>query len=319
MKTALITGISGMDGSHLADFLLEKGYKVYGMERRSSYVNNINTKHLEDQITMLTGDMTDQNSLIRCLKESNPEEVYNLAAQSFVGESWNTPEQTSNVTGLGVLRVLEAIREFNPKIKFYQASSSEMFGRMVENPANENTPFYPRSPYGVSKLYGHWITKNYRESYDMYACSGILFNHESERRGIEFVTRKISDGVAKIKLGLADHITLGNLDAERDWGYAPDYVEAMWLMLQQNTPDDYVIATGEKHSIRDFLEASFNYIGINDWESYVKQDARFMRPAEVDVLRGDYTKANKELNWTPKTSFNELVKIMVDNDLKLLK
>ena len=319
MKTALITGISGMDGSHLADFLLEKGYKVYGMERRSSYVNNINTKHLEDQVTILTGDMTDQNSLFRCLKESNPDEVYNLTAQSFVGESWNTPEQTSNVTGLGVLRVLEAIREFNPKIKFYQASSSEMFGRMVENPANENTPFYPRSAYGVSKLYGHWITKNYRESYDMYACSGILFNHESERRGIEFVTRKISDGVAKIKLGLVDYITLGNLDAERDWGYAPDYVEAMWLMLQQNTPDDYVIATGEKHSIRDFLEASFNYIGINDWESYVKQDARFMRPAEVDVLRGDYTKANKELNWTPKTSFNELVKIMVDNDLKLLK
>ena len=318
-KTALITGISGMDGSHLADFLLEKGYKVYGMERRSSFINNINTKHLEGKFEMLTGDMTDQNSLTRCLKESNPDEVYNLAAQSFVGESWNTPEQTSNVTGLGVLRVLEAIREFNPKIKFYQASSSEMFGRMVENPANENTPFYPRSPYGVSKLYGHWITKNYRESYDMYACSGILFNHESERRGIEFVTRKISDGVAKIKLGLADHITLGNLDAERDWGYAPDYVEAMWLMLQQNTPDDYVIATGEKHSIRDFLEASFNYIGINDWESYVKQDARFMRPAEVDVLRGDYTKANKELNWTPKTSFNELVKIMVDNDLKLLK
>ena len=282
-------------------------------------VNNINTKHLEDQVTILTGDMTDQNSLFRCLKESNPDEVYNLAAQSFVGESWNTPEQTSNVTGLGVLRVLEAIREFNPKIKFYQASSSEMFGRMVENPANENTPFYPRSPYGVSKLYGHWITKNYRESYDMYACSGILFNHESERRGIEFVTRKISDGVAKIKLGLLDYITLGNLDAERDWGYAPDYVEAMWLMLQQDTPNDYVIATGKKHSIRDFLEASFNYIGINDWESYVKQDARFMRPAEVDVLRGDYTKANKELNWTPKTSFNELVKIMVDNDLKLLR
>ena len=268
---------------------------------------------------MLTGDMTDQNSLTRCLKESNPDEVYNLAAQSFVGESWNTPEQTSNVTGLGVLRILEAIREFNPKIRFYQASSSEMFGRMVENPASESTPFYPRSPYGVSKLYGHWITKNYRESYNMFACSGILFNHESERRGIEFVTRKISDGVAKIKLGLANDITLGNLDAERDWGYAPDYVEAMWLMLQQNTPDDYVIATGEKHSIRDFLEASFNYIGINDWESYVKQDARFMRPAEVDVLRGDYTKANKELNWTPKTSFNELVKIMVDNDLKLLK
>jgi len=319
MKTALITGISGMDGSHLADFLLNKGYKVYGMERRSSYVNNINTKHLEDQITVLTGDMTDQNSLLRCLKESNPNEVYNLAAQSFVGESWNTPEQTSNVTGLGVLRVLEAIREFNPKIKFYQASSSEMFGRMIENPATEDTPFYPRSPYGVSKLYGHWITKNYRESYNMFACSGILFNHESERRGIEFVTRKISDGVAKIKLGLADHITLGNLDAERDWGYAPDYVEAMWLMLQQDKPDDYVIATGEKYSIRDFLKASFRYIGIDDWEPYVKQDAKFMRPAEVDVLRGDYSKANKNLNWKPKTSFNELVKIMVDNDLNLLK
>ena len=319
MKTALITGISGMDGSHLADFLLNKGYKVYGMERRSSYVNNINTKHLEDQITVLTGDMTDQNSLLRCLKESNPNEVYNLAAQSFVGESWNTPEQTSNVTGLGVLRVLEAIREFNPKIKFYQASSSEMFGRMIENPATEDTPFYPRSPYGVSKLYGHWITKNYRESYNMFACSGILFNHESERRGIEFVTRKISDGVAKIKLGLADYITLGNLDAERDWGYAPDYVKAMWLMLQQDKPDDYVIATGEKYSIRDFLKASFRYIGIDDWEPYVKQDAKFMRPAEVDVLRGDYSKANKNLNWKPKTSFNELVKIMVDNDLNLLK
>ena len=284
-KTALITGISGMDGSHLADFLLNKGYKVYGMERRSSYINNINTKHLENQITMLTGDMTDQNSLFRCLKESNPDEVYNLAAQSFVGESWNTPEQTSNVTGLGVLRILEATREFNPKIRFYQASSSEMFGRMVENPASESTPFYPRSPYGVSKLYGHWITKNYRESYNMFACSGILFNHESERRGIEFVTRKISDGVAKIKLGLANDITLGNLDAERDWGYAPDYVEAMWLMLQQDKADDYVIATGKKYSIKDFLNAAFKYIGINDWTPYVKQDKKFMRPAEVDVLR----------------------------------
>ena len=267
MKTAFITGINGMDGSHLADLLLTKGYKVYGMERRSSNVSDINTKHLKDKITILNGDITDQNSLLRCLKESNPDEVYNLAAQSFVGESWNTPEQTSNVTGLGVLRMLEAIREFNPKIKFYQASSSEMFGRMVENPATEKTPFYPRSPYGVSKLYGHWITKNYRESYDMFTCSGILFNHESERRGIEFVTRKISDGVARIRLGLADHISLGNLEAKRDWGYAPDYVEAMWLMMQQETPDDYVIATGETYSIKEFLDIAFNHIGITDWKS----------------------------------------------------
>jgi len=318
-RTALITGISGMDGSHLADLLLKKGYTVFGMERRSSSVNNRNTKHLEGHVTILHGDMTDQNSLLRCLKESNPDEVYNLAAQSFVGESWNTPEQTSNVTGLGVLRILEAIREFNPKIKFYQASSSEMFGRMVENPANEFTPFYPRSPYGVAKLYGHWITKNYRESYNMFACSGILFNHESERRGIEFVTRKISDGVAKIKLGLADHITLGNLDAKRDWGYAPDYVEAMWMMLQQEEPKDYVIATGETHSIRDFLDAAFNHVGIFDWSSYIKQDPRFMRPAEVDVLRGDYAGAELDMDWKPNTSFNELVKIMVDNDLNLLK
>ena len=319
MKTAFITGISGMDGSHLADLLLTKGYKVYGMERRSSNVSDINTKHLKDKITILNGDITDQNSLLRCLKESNPDEVYNLAAQSFVGESWNTPEQTSNVTGLGVLRILEAIREFNPKIKFYQASSSEMFGRMVENPANENTPFYPRSPYGVSKLYGHWITKNYRESYNMFACSGILFNHESERRGIEFVTRKISDGVARIKLGLSDHISLGNLEAKRDWGYAPDYVEAMWLMLQQDTPDDYVIATGETYSIREFLDIAFNHIGITDWGPYIKQDPQFMRPAEVDVLRGNSSKAKKSLTWTPKTNFINLVKKMVNNDLNLLK
>jgi len=317
-KTALITGINGMDGSHLADLLLEKGYKVYGMERRSSSPNRINTKHLNDKINFINGDLTDQNSLLRCLKESNPDEVYNLGAQSFVGESWNTPEQTSNVTGLGVLRMLEAIREYNPKIKFYQASSSEMFGRMVENPARESTPFYPRSPYGVAKLYGHWITKNYRESYGMFACSGILFNHESERRGIEFVTRKISDGVAKIKLGLADHISLGNLDAERDWGYAPDYVEAMWLMLQQDKADDYVIATGVKHSIRDFLSAAFGHVGINDWSGYVKQDPRFMRPAEVDVLCGDHSMAKQELNWSPRTSFEELVKKMVDNDMEIL-
>lgn len=318
MKTALITGINGMDGSHLADFLLEKGYKVYGVERRSSSKNRTNTKHLEGKVIFLQGDLTDQNSLLRCLKESNPDEVYNLAAQSFVGESWNTPEHTSEVTGLGVLRILEAIREFNPKIRFYQASSSEMFGRMVENPANENTPFYPRSPYGVAKLYGHWITKNYRESYNMFACSGILFNHESEKRGIEFVTRKISDGVARIKLGLANHISLGNLDAKRDWGYAPDYIEAMWLMLQQDTPDDYVIATGETRSIREFLDEAFKFVGVEDWSSYIKVDPRFMRPAEVDVLRGDYSKAQKQLGWTPKTSFTDLVRIMVENDLNLL-
>jgi GDPmannose 4,6-dehydratase len=318
-KTALITGINGMDGSHLADFLLTKGYTIYGVERRSSTKNRTNTKHLEGKITFLQGDLTDQNSLLRCLKESNPDEVYNLAAQSFVGESWNTPEHTSEVTGLGVLRILEAIREFNPNIRFYQASSSEMFGRMVENPASETTPFYPRSPYGVAKLYGHWITKNYRESYNMFACSGILFNNERERRGIEFVTRKISDGVAKIKLGLSDHISLGNLDAERDWGYAPDYVEAMWMMLQQETPDDYVIATGLKHSIRDFLDAAFKCVGIPDWAPYIKQDPRFMRPAEVDVLRGNFKKAQTDLGWEPKTSFTELVERMVVNDLNILK
>jgi GDPmannose 4,6-dehydratase len=319
-KRALITGINGMDGSHLADFLLEKGYIVYGLERRSSSENRSNVKHLEDKINFVKGDLTDQNSLLRALKESNPDEVYNLAAQSFVGESWNTPEQTSNVTGLGVLRILEAIREYgHEKIKFYQASSSEMFGRMVENPANENTPFYPRSPYGVSKLYGHWITKNYRESYNMFACSGILFNHESERRGIEFVTRKISDGVARIYLGLSDHITLGNLEAKRDWGYAPDYVEAMWLMLQNDKPDDYVIATGETRSIREFLNEAFTFIGIQDWSSYIKQDPRFMRPAEVDVLRGDSTKAMDELGWKPKTKFSDMVKKMVKNDITKLK
>jgi GDPmannose 4,6-dehydratase len=317
-KTALITGINGMDGSHLADFLLNKGYTVYGVERRSSMKNRVNTKHLEDQITILQGDLTDQNSLLRCLKESNPDEVYNLAAQSFVGESWNTPEFTSDVTGLGVLRILEAIREFNPKIRFYQASSSEMFGRMVENPAKETTPFYPRSPYGVAKLYGHWITKNYRESYDMYACSGILFNHESERRGIEFVTRKITDGVARIHLGLADHIALGNLDAKRDWGYAPDYVKAMWLMLQQDVADDYVIATGETRSIREFLNEAFKIIGIEDWEPYVKIDPKYFRPAEVDVLLGDYSKAQNQLGWIPTTQFHELVNVMVNNDIKLL-
>ena len=319
MKTALITGINGMDGSHLADFLLEKGYIVYGLERRSSGETRANILHIQDKIRFIKGDLTDQNSLLRALKESNPDEVYNLAAQSFVGESWNTPEHTSEVTGLGVLRMLEAIREYgSDKIKFYQASSSEMFGRMVENPATENTPFYPRSPYGVSKLYGHWITKNYRESYGMFACSGILFNHESERRGLEFVTRKITNGVAKIHLGLADHISLGNLDAQRDWGYAPDYVEAMWLMLQQDTPDDYVIATNCTYSIKDFLDEAFIAIGIADWEPYIQIDPQFIRPAEVDVLRGNAIKAYKQLNWSPKTDFKQMVHTMVQNDIKLL-
>jgi GDPmannose 4,6-dehydratase len=319
MRRALITGVNGMDGSHLCDLLLEKGYEVWGVERPASVKNRVNTEHLEEKINFINGDMTDQNSLVRCLKESDPDEVYNLAAQSFVGESWNTPEYTSDVTGLGVLRILEAIREYEKSIKFYQASSSEMFGRMVENPSRESTPFYPRSPYGVAKLYGHWITKNYRESYGIYACSGILFNHESERRGINFVTRKISNGVAKIHLGMADYITLGNLEAKRDWGYAPDYVEAMWLMLQQEEPDDYVIATGETHSIKDFLTLAFSQVGIDNWEKYVRQDPRFMRPAEVDVLRGDSSRARDELGWERKVKFDDLVKKMVENDINLLK
>ena len=318
MKRALITGINGMDGSHLADFLLEKGYEVFGMERRCSSPNRKNSHHLEGKITFLTGDLTDQNSLLRCLRESDPNEVYNLAAQSFVGASWGTPEQTSDVTGMGVLRVLEAIREYGKEIRFYQASTSEMFGKMVENPANENTPFYPRSPYGVSKLYGHWISKNYRESYEMFNVSGILFNHESERRGVEFVTRKITDGVAKIHLGLKDHLTLGNLDSKRDWGYSPDYVKSMWLMMQQDKPRDYVIATGESHSIRQFLDAAFDAVDITEWDKYVKQDPRFMRPAEVDVLRGDSTKAREILDWEPETSFEKMVSRMVANDIGFL-
>jgi|TARA_B100001939_G_scaffold348217_1_gene374237 GDPmannose 4,6-dehydratase len=318
MKRALITGINGMDGSYLADLLLEKGYEVYGMERRSSSKNRTNTGHLEGKVTFVNGDLTDQNSLVRCLRESNPDEVYNLGAQSFVGESWNTPEQTSDVSGMGCLRMLEAIREYGKDIKFYQASTSEMFGKMVENPANENTPFYPRSPYGVAKLYAHWMTKNYRESYDMFNVSGILFNHESERRGIEFVTRKITDGVARVHLGYEDHIKLGNLDSRRDWGYAPDYVECIWLMLQQDKPEDFVIATGVSHSIRDFLDVAFDCVGIDDWSNYVVQDERFMRPAEVDVLCGDSTKARKVLDWKPKTSFEEMVRRMVTKDVGLL-
>ena len=318
MKKALITGINGMDGSYLADLLLEKGYKVYGLERRTSSKNRVNTSHLEGKITFVKGDLADQNSLARVLRESDPDEVYSLGAQSFVGESWNTPEQTGDVTGIGVVRLLEAIREYGKKIKFYQASTSEMFGKM-ENFANEDTKFHPRSPYGVAKLYGHWITINYKESYDMFNVSGILFNHESERRGIEFVTRKITDGVAQIYHGKKDVITLGNLDAKRDWGYAPDYVEAMWLMLQNDKPESYVIATGIIHTISDFLDVAFQNIGVTNWENHVVQDPAFMRPADVHYLAGDSSKARVELGWKPKVSFDEMIERMVKNDINLHK
>ena len=320
-KTALVTGINGQDGSYMADFLLDKGYKVYGMERRASVKNRENTKHLTNNpnFEFIIGDLADQNSLLRCLKTANPSEVYNFAAQSFVGESWNTPEQTSDITGLGVLRMLEAIREYGEPVKFYQASSSEMFGRLVENPAKESTPFYPRSPYGVSKLYGHWITKNYRESYGMFNVSGLLFNHESERRGIEFVTRKITNGVARIDRGYDKFIELGNLDAGRDWGYAPDYVEAAWMMLQQDTPDDYVIATGVTKTIRDFLDAAFTAVDIMDWEPFVKVNPKFLRPAEVETLRGDASRAKEQFGWEPKTPFNVWVERMVMADIKRLE
>jgi len=317
-KRALITGITGMDGSQLADFLLEKDYEVFGMERRCSTKNRINSAHLENKITFLMGDLADQNSLLRVLEESKPDEVYNLASQSFVKESWNTPEQSIDVTGAGVLRMLEAIRQYEKPIKFYQASTSEMFGRMTDY-ADENSPFYPRSPYGCAKVYAHWISVNYRESYDMFNVCGILFNHEGERRGKEFLTRKITDGVAKIHLGLEDYITLGNLDVKRDWGYAPDYVEAMWLMLQQDKPSDYIVSTGKYHTPHDFLTSSFKHIGIDDWSKYVKQDERFMRPADVYYLRGNADKAREELGWKPKTSFEEMVSKMVENDIQLLK
>lgn len=321
MKTALITGVNGMDGSHLADLLLSKGYEVWGLERRTSQRNRVNTAHLANHanFNFIDGDLTDQNSLLRALQKSDPEEVYNLAAQSFVGVSWDIPESTGDVNALGCLRMLEAIREYNPEIKFYQACTSEMYGKMVENPANENTPFYPRSPYGVAKLYAYWITKNYRESYNMFACSGILFNHESERRGIEFVTRKITDGVARIHLGLADSISLGNLDSKRDWGYAPDYVEGMWKMLQQDQPDDFVLATGDTYSIRQFLDLAFDAIEIAEWESYITIDPQYYRPAEVDVLKGDYSKAKQVLGWQPKVKLKEMVTKMVTNDLTLLR
>jgi len=318
MPKALITGITGQDGSYLAEFLLEKDYQVIGMVRRTSTLNFHRLTHIQNQIELVPGDLCDQVSLIHLLEEYQPDEIYNLAAQSFVQTSWNQPVFTGDVTALGVTRILDAIRFMNSKTRFYQASSSEMFGKVVEVPQSESTPFYPRSPYGVAKVYGHWITINYRESYDLHASSGILFNHESPRRGLEFVTRKITHHVAKIKLGLASEIRLGNLDSKRDWGYAGDYVRAMWQMLQQDNPDDYVVATGETHSVQEFLEEAFGYVNL-DWHDYVVQDPRYMRPAEVDMLVGDATKAAKQLGWEPSISFRELVRMMVEADLKMLR
>jgi GDPmannose 4,6-dehydratase len=318
MPKALITGITGQDGSYLAEFLLEQGYEVVGMVRRTSTVNFSRIQHFQDDVNLISGDLLDQGSLICILQEHRPDEVYNLAAQSFVPTSWRQPVFTGDVTALGVTRMLEAIRTVDQSIRFYQASSSEMFGKVREVPQNEDTPFYPRSPYGVAKVYGHWITVNYRESYDLHATSGILFNHESPRRGLEFVTRKVTYGVARIKLGLADELLLGNLDARRDWGYAADYVRAMWMMLQQPEPDDYVIATGETHSIRELCEEAFGHVDL-DWQEYVKQDERFMRPAEVDLLVGDASKAGQVLGWEPQVTFSELVHLMVDADTALLR
>jgi GDPmannose 4,6-dehydratase len=315
---ALITGITGQDGSYLADFLLDKGYQVYGMVRRASTENFDRIEHIKDKIQLMQADLLDQLSIINGIKEIGPDEVYNLAAQSFVPTSWDQPVLTGEFTALGVTRMLEAIRLVNPKIKFYQASSSEMFGKVRETPQNELTPFHPRSPYGVAKVYGHWITINYRESYDMFACSGILFNHESPRRGREFVTKKITDHVARIKLGMTDELRLGNLDAKRDWGYAGDYVRAMWMMLQQPDPDDYVIATGRTHSVREFCQIAFEHVGL-DYNKYVKIDPKFVRPAEVDLLLGDSSKAHKKLGWKPEVSFEQLVKIMVDADLEFYR
>jgi len=320
MKRALITGITGQDGSYLAEFLLKKDYKVYGLTRRTSTVNNERIAHIQEKIELLQGDLLDQSSLSEAILKSEPDEVYNLAAQSFVKTSWNQPVLTGEFTALGVTRILEAIRTINKKIKFYQASSSEMFGKVTETPQKETTRFHPRSPYGVAKVYGHYLTLNYRESYDMFACSGILFNHESPRRGLEFVTRKISHAVARISLGKQKTLELGSLEPKRDWGFAGDYVEAMWLMLSQSEPDDFVIATGENHSVREFVELSFEAAGIKDWEKYVVTDhPEHMRPAEVDYLVGDCSKAKKKLGWEAKTSFKELVKMMVKADLELEK
>ena len=316
-KRALITGITGQDGSHLADLLLEKGYEVFGMVRRSSTESFERIAHLVDRVTLLQGDLLDQPSLVGVIEEAQPAEIYNLAAQSFVPTSWKQPVLTAEFTATGVTRMLEALRRVDPAIRFYQASSSEMYGKVREVPQKESTPFYPRSPYGVAKVYGHFITVNYRESYGLYAVSGILFNHEGPRRGLEFVTRKISDGVARIKLGLADDLRLGNLDAKRDWGYAGDYVEAMWLMLQADEPEDYVIATGEEHSVREFAELAFEHAGL-EMDKHVVSDPEFLRPAEVDHLVGDATKAREKLGWQPRVSFRELVELMVDADLERL-
>ena len=316
MKKALITGITGQDGSYLAELLIEKGYRVFGLQRRSSTITTERVDHLlEEGVTLVSGDLIDENSLIRALEAAAPDEVYNLGAQSFVPTSWNQPLLTGEVTALGVTRLLEAIRIVNPRIKFYQASSSEMFGKVVESPQTEKTPFHPRSPYGVAKVYGHWITINYRESYGMFTVSGILFNHESPRRGLEFVTRKVSYGASMIKAGLQKELRMGNLDAKRDWGFAGDYVRAMWLMLQQDTPDDYVIATGETHSVREMCEIAFSRAGL-DYRTYVVQDRQFFRPAEVHTLTGDATKARKNLGWKPEAGFRALIEMMVDADMK---
>ncbi|NGY80948.1 GDP-mannose 4,6-dehydratase [Bacillus megaterium] len=315
MKTALITGITGQDGSYLAELLLNKQYKVYGLKRRTSTPNLDNIQHIEDEIDFIPGDLMDLASIMEAINISKPDEVYSLVARAFVGDSWSQPILTSQITAIGVTNLLEAIRRINSDVRLYQASSSEMFGMVTEVPQRETTPFYPRSPYAVAKVYGHWITVNYRESYDFHACSGILFNHESPRRGIEFVTRKISDAVAQIKLGKKNELRLGNLEAKRDWGYAGDYVEAMWLMLQKNKPDDFVIATGETHTVKEFVEVAFQHVGLN-WEDFVVQDPKFMRPAEVDLLLGDPDKAKRILGWKPTVSFEQLVKMMVESDLK---
>ena len=318
MKKALITGITGQDGSYLAEFLLNKGYKVFGIKRRTSDLNYGNVEHIKDEIDFIYADMTDLPSLVAAVRKAMPDEVYNLAAQSFVQTSWEQPLLTGVVDALGVTNLLEAIRLVKPDAKFYQASTSEMFGKVQAVPQNETTPFYPRSPYGVSKLFGHWITVNYRESYNMFTCSGILFNHESPRRGLEFVTRKVTNAVALIKYGLMNELRMGNLDAKRDWGFAGDYVKAMWLMLQQDTPDDYVIATGETHTIRELLEEAFGYVGLN-YEDYVVVDEKFIRPAEVDLLIGDASKANEKLGWKPEVNFRQLVQMMVEADLEKVK
>jgi GDPmannose 4,6-dehydratase len=314
-KRALITGITGQDGSYLAELLLERDYEVVGVVRRSSTANLERINHLQDRVTLVPGDLQDETSLLNAVREFRPNEIYNLAAQSFVHSSWSLPVLTGETTALGVTRLLDAVRVVDPEIRFYQASSSEMFGKVIETPQCESTPFYPRSPYGVSKVYGHWITINYRESYNLFATSGILFNHESPRRGLEFVTRKVTDGVARIKHGLQRELRLGNLESTRDWGYAPDYVHAMWLMLQQDRPEDFVVATGETRSIREFCEVAFGAVGL-DWHDHVVVDERFYRPAEVDALVGDAAKAERVLGWRRKVDFKEMVETMVESDMK---